>query len=65
MLTKRPSAFVMALQAAGSVNACTFRYVRRRKGDIKPNPGFQKELKEYEKVSSARSQAALKFFVAR
>ncbi len=26
------------------------RYVRKRKGDINPNPGFKKELKEYEKV---------------
>ena len=24
--------------------------MRKRKGDINPNPGFKKELKEYEKV---------------
>ncbi len=36
------------------------RYVRKRKGDINPNPGFKKELKEYEKVHcSARLSPAL------
>jgi hypothetical protein len=29
------------------------RYVRKRKGDINPNPRFKKELKEYEKVAAA------------
>ncbi len=65
--TRRPSAFAVPLSAGSveNVDTCTFRYVRRRKGDIKPNPGFQKELKEYEKVSSARSKVALNFFFAR
>ena len=27
--------------------------MRKRKGDINPNPGFKKELKEYEKVAAA------------
>ena len=26
--------------------------MRKRKGDINPNPGFKKELKEYEKVAA-------------
>ena len=41
---------VLCVCAAGCVLTQGGRYVRKRKGDINPNPGFKKELKEYEKV---------------
>ena len=38
--------------------------MRKRKGDINPNPGFKKELKEYEKVAAPPPPACTRCFRA-